>query len=309
MTESNETPIGAVRTDYTEKPEASVLRAFAQFAPQLQEHLRDPQLPSIAIVTSQAAQYSVLADFQIEAQRRAVRALAYDVHLTSYMIAENQIEKLGTPKLAILPSPQSLSEAAWRALLSYVDAGGNLLITGPVDRDEHWQVVHRAAELGLHAEVEPLTYHNAAIRMGSRSLPLAFAELQQNWLDSLHFSDASNLAEIPRGKGRIFWAAYPVELSEDLQSTVELYSYVANRLNIAPLFTSPAPLPGGVLVFPTVLADSVLYVIVSDAATNSAISLRDQTTGSLIAFTLPAEHAAIVVVGKKEKKVISRYGF
>ena len=45
MTESNETPIGAVRTDYTEKPEATLLRAFAQFAPSLQEHLRDPQQP------------------------------------------------------------------------------------------------------------------------------------------------------------------------------------------------------------------------------------------------------------------------
>src|SRR6266536_1988283 len=63
MTESNETPIGAVRTDYTEKPEATLLRGFARLAPALQEHLREPQLPSIAIVTSQAAQYSVLAEF------------------------------------------------------------------------------------------------------------------------------------------------------------------------------------------------------------------------------------------------------
>ena len=95
MTESNETPIGAVRTDYTEKSEATLLRAFAQFAPKLQEHLRDPQPPSIAIITSQAAQYSALADFQIAAQQNAVRALAYDVHLPTYVIAENQIEKLG----------------------------------------------------------------------------------------------------------------------------------------------------------------------------------------------------------------------
>ena len=95
MTESNETPIGAVRTDYTEKPEATLLRAFAQFAPSLHEHLRDPQLPSIAIITSQAAQYSALAEFQIAAQQNAVRALAYDAHLPAYVIAENQIDKLG----------------------------------------------------------------------------------------------------------------------------------------------------------------------------------------------------------------------
>ncbi len=149
MIESNETPIGAVRTDYTEKPEASLLRAFARFAPELQNHLRDPQLPDIAIITSQAAQYSAIGDLQLQAQQRAVRALAYSVHLPAFMVAENQIEKLGSPKLAILPSPQALSDAAWITLLKYVDAGGTLLITGPVDRDEHWQTVHRATEIGV----------------------------------------------------------------------------------------------------------------------------------------------------------------
>ena len=234
MTESNETPIGAVRTDYTEKPEATVLRAFAQFAPSLQEHLRDPQLPSIAIVTSQAAQYSALAEFQLAAQQSAVRALAYDAHLPAYVIAENQIEKLGSPKLAILPSPQALGEKAWQALLTYVDGGGNLLVTGPVDRDEHWQIVHRAADLGLASHVEPLTYHNATISLGARSLALAFGQPQQNWLDSLRFDDGSTLKEIPHGKGRIFWTSYPVELAEDPHSTADLYAYITTRLNIAP---------------------------------------------------------------------------
>jgi hypothetical protein len=309
MTESNETPIGAVRTDYTEKPEATLLRAFAQFAPSLQPHLRDPQLPSVAIITSQAAQYSAHAEFQLAAQQNAVRALAYDVHLPAYVIAENQIEKLGSPKLAILPSPQALSENAWRALLNYVDAGGNLLITGPVDRDEHWQIVHRAADLGLVAHVEPLTYHNAAVRIGDRSLGLSFAQPQQNSLDSLRFDDASTLKEIPHGKGRIFWIAYPIELAQDSHSTAELYTYVAARLNLTPMFTQQSPIPPGVLVFPTVLADSILYVLVSDSANDAAINLRDQTTGAPLSFTLPAERAAIVVIGKKEKKVVARYGY
>lgn len=104
MTESNETPIGAVRADGTEKPEATVMEAYAAFAKSLQGHLRRPQQPSIAIVTSQAAQFSVMGDLQLEAQRKAVRALAYYNRVTAYAIAENQIGRLGTPKLAILPS-------------------------------------------------------------------------------------------------------------------------------------------------------------------------------------------------------------
>jgi len=309
MTESNETPIGAVRTDYTEKPEASVLRAFAQFAPSLQEHLRDPQPPPIAIVTSQTAQYSALADFQLAAQQRAVRALAYDAHLPAYVIAENQIEKLGSPKLAILPSPQGLGEAAWRALMNFVDVGGNLLVTGPVDRDEHWQIVHRATELGVASHVEPLTYHDATVRLGELSLALAFDEQAQNWLDSLRFDDGFTFKEVSRGKGKIFWTSYPVELAAGAHSTADLYSYVAGRLNIAPMFSQQSTLPPGVLVFPTVLADSVLYVMISDAATDARINLRDQSTGVPIAFSLGAEHAAIAVIGKKEKKIVAKYGF
>ncbi len=309
MTESNETPIGAVRTDYTEKPEATLLRAYAQFAPSLREHLRDPQLPSIAIVTSQAAQYSVLADFQVAAQQRAVRALTYDAHLPAYVIAENQIEKLGLPKLVILPSPQALSEAAWRALLKYVDAGGNLLVTGPVDRDQHWQIVHRAADLGLPAHVEPLTYHNATIRLQDRSLSLAFGQQQQNWLDSLRFDDGSTFKETPHGKGVIFWTAYPVELADNAEATAELYTSVAARLKIAPMFSIQSSLTPGVLVFPTLLADSVLYVFVSDSVHDAAVNLRDQATGVPLTFSLPAEHAAIAVIGKKEKKIVAKYGF
>jgi hypothetical protein len=309
MTESNETPIGAVRTDYTEKPEASLLRAFGRFVPSLHEHLRDPQLPQIAIVTSQAAQYSVLADFQLEAQRRAVRALAYSAHLPAYMIAENQIEHMGSPKLVILPSPQALSDAAWSSLLEYVNQGGNLLVTGPVDRDEHWQIVHRASAIGIAGHVEPLVYHNADLKIGDRQLPLAFGQQQQNGLGSLRFDDGSTMKEIPHGKGHIYWVAYPVELAEDLQSAAELYSYVAARLNIAPPFVSTAPVPSGVMVVPTELADSILYVVASDSDQDSAINIRDRVTGVPLAFHLPAQHAAIAVIGKKDRRVVAKYGF
>src|SRR5215469_16555857 len=309
MTESNETPIGAIRTDYTEKPEAILLRSFAQFAPALSEHLREPRLPSVAIITSQAAQYSVLADFQLEAQRRAVRALCYTDHLPAYVIAENQIGKLGSPQLAILPSPQALGEAAWNALLKYVEAGGNLLVTGPVDRDEHWQVTNRGAALGLKMQPEPLTYHNTEIRLADRSISLSFGQQAQNWLHALRFEDGSGLREIPHGKGRIYWAAYPVELAEELSSASDLYSYVASHVGVSSLFSSTSAIPAGSLIFPTELADSMLYVMVSDSARDATINIRDEHTGVILTFSLPREHAAIALIDKQQKKIVAKYGF
>jgi hypothetical protein len=309
MTESNETPIGAVFPDATEKPEATVLRAYADFAKSLSPHLRNPQLPSIAIVTSQAAQYSVIQGLQLEAQQKAVRALAYNDRLTAYAIAENQIDKLGTPKLAILPSPQSLTDKAWSALLQYANQGGNLLITGPVDYDEHWRRTGRAAQLKLEAHPEPLVYHNARLQLNDRVLSLSFDTQKQTWLDALHFNDRSTFKEIPYGKGRIFWAAYPVELAEGTQPAADLYAYVAGRAGIAPEFELQSTVSRGVLIYPTVLEDAVMYVMVSDAAEDTRIDLRDKLTGAKLSLMLPAQHAAIAVIGKREKDVVAKYGF
>jgi hypothetical protein len=62
-------------------------------------------------------------------------------------------------------------------------------------------------------------------------------------------------------------------------------------------------------VFPTVMADSVMYVFVSDSDKDVSVNIRDQATGVPIVFPLQAQHAALAVIGKKEKKVVAKYGF
>jgi hypothetical protein len=309
MVESNETPIGAIRPDATEKPEATVMRSFAGFARSLHQHLRNPQQPSIAIITSQAAHFSVRSEVQLESQRKAVRALAYYNRLAAYAIAENQIEKLGSPKLAILPSPQALTETAWHTLLKYVMDGGHLLITGPVDRDEHWHASSRSARLKLDVHSEPLTYHNAWLAVGQRVLALSFDQQKQGLLESLRFNDGSTFKEIPYGKGRIFWAAYPVELAEGSQASADLYAYVCAQLDMKPIFELRSTLPPGVLVYPVVLEDSILYVMTSENADDTKIDLEDKFTGVRMTLPLPAQHAALALIGKQKKTILAKYGF
>ena len=309
MTESNETPIGAIRTDATEKPEATVMRGYAQFARSLSEHLRNPEQPNVAIVSSQAAQFSVIADLQLEAQRNAVRALTYYARLSAYAVAENQLEKLGSPRLAILPSPQALSNKAWDLLLNYVRAGGNLLVTGPVNRDEHWHEVNRATQLKIDALTGPLTYHNASLTLNGRPISISFDQAKQSWLESLRFAAGSTLREVTLGKGRVFWAAYPLELAEDSAAASELYKYVAGRLGLSPAFDLLTQLSPGVLVYATVLQDSVLYIMTSDNAEDAKIDLRDKVTGVRLSLRLQSGHAALALLGKIDKSIISKYGF
>jgi hypothetical protein len=309
MTEANEAPIGALRADGTEKPEATVMRDFASFAKSLHSHLQNPRQPSVAIVTSQAAQFSVLADLQLEAQQNVVRALAYDLHATPYVIAENQITKLGVPQLAILPSPQSLNENTWQALLSYVKGGGNLLITGPVSRDEHWQFRDRPHDLGLSAQIEPQSYRSAEIRLPGKTVPLSFDQQKQFSLEALHFSDGLTWKEISTGKGKVFWSSYSAELAEGLDAANSIYAYLFATLKIKPAFDLQAPLPSAVLISTTELQDSVLYILESENEEDAAVDLRDTITGVRLTLKLPAQHAALVLIGKQGKNVIAKYGF
>jgi hypothetical protein len=309
MTEANEAPIGALRADSTEKPEATVMRDFARFSKSLQGHLQSPRQPSVAIVTSQASQFSVMEYTQLEAQQKAVRALAYGLRISPYVIAENQIAKLGTPQIVILPSPQSLNEATWQALLAYVKSGGNLLITGPISRDEHWQFRDRVRDLALNARTEPQSYRGAEIRLPGKVVPLSYDQQKQSSLEALRFDDGSTWKEISSGKGKIFWSSYSAELAEGLDPATAVYSYVLAGLKIKPAFELQSPLPASVLVYSTELQDSVLYILESENAEDTPIDLRDTLTGAHLTLKLSAQHAAVALIGKQEKVVIAKYGF
>lgn len=309
MTNANEAPIGALRADGTEKPEATVMRDFAGFAKSLESHLQSPRQPLVAVVTSQAAQYSVLADLQLQAQQNAVRVLAYRLHVTPYVIAENQIAKLGAPELVILPSPHSLNESTWQALLAYVKGGGNLLVTGPVSRNEHWQLRDRARDLGISAGLEPQTYRSAELHLPGKTIPLSFDQEKQSDLEALRFRDGATWKEIPSGKGKVFWASYSVELAEGLDAATAVYSYVLAGLKIKPAFELASVPPPGVLIYSAELQDSVLYILESENAEDAEIDLRDTITGARLNLKLPSRHVAMALIGKKEKAVVAKYGF
>ena len=57
------------------------------------------------------------------------------------------------------------------------------------------------------------------------------------------------------------------------------------------------------------LEKSVLYVMTSEDADDTKVDLRDTLTGVRLTFELPAQHAALALIGKQEKTVIAKYGF
>jgi hypothetical protein len=315
MTESNETPIGALHVDGSEKPEATILREMAKFAAAASPYLINPKQPAVAIVTSQAAQYSVQADLQIAAQQTAVRALGYDLHQPCYLIAENQIDKLGSPKVVILPSSQALRESTWQALLTYVRNGGNLLVTGTVSRDEHWHLVDRLTPLGIKATTAPLTFHTASVTnsvglsAAAALILLTFNQQAQQLLEYLRFDNGSPVQDFPLGRGQLFWAAYPVELAETSQPSAALYQQILERAKISPSIYSGFLFGTDLFINSIDLQGAVLYIFENESVHDSGVGLKDATTDTELSFNLPSQRAALALIDKKTKQIVAKYGF
>jgi hypothetical protein len=311
MANDNEIPIGAIRPDGTEKPEAAVLSGFAQFANRSPGSFKSIEPPAITIVTSQSLLYTGMNGLAVATQKKAVRALAYYVHSQMRMLPENRLADLGQPKLVILPAPQALTDTAWQQLMAYVMQGGCLLVTGPVQHNEHWQEVDRLAPLRIQASVFPLAARQSVLKLPGETglLHVTFpAGVQQAPIDTMRFVDGSSVKVIEHGAGKIVWAADPVEFSEEYDGTAALYKYAESIAHISPAFRQLQPMSPGVLAFPTVLKDAILYSFSSESLDDQKIDIEDAATKARVTFTLRSQHGAMILLNRSNGSVLASYG-
>ncbi|HKR27350.1 MAG TPA: hypothetical protein VJS11_07835, partial [Acidobacteriaceae bacterium] len=309
MANDNEIPIGAVRPDGTEKPEAEVLHGYAAFVNRSPQSFTKIQPPPVTMLTSQVLQYSVLWGLAVDTQKKALRAMAYWDHQPLRMLPENRVAELGSPKLVFVPSPQGLTDAAWNGLMEYVARGGTLLITGPVDRDEHWQAVDRMSALGVNAEAGPLVVRGSATTLpDGTTFQLGFpAAVQQSETLTMRFADGKAVKVIPHGSGKILWAADPVEFAEGYDATAALYRWALDEAGVKAAFREEHPLAHSVLAFPTMLDGAVLYSFSNESAEAQPVDIVDATTGAHIRFTMEPQRGAALLLGRDGKE-LSSYG-
>jgi len=306
MRSQQEVSIGAVRPDGTEKPEAQVLAAYATFAQKLQSHLNEPASEDVAILTSQAAQYSVMGGLAVDAQHRAVRAINYQCHIAARVVTENHVSQIKGTKLTVLPSAQVLQDTTWEALMAYVRDGGNLLLTGPVERDEHWQLRNRLRELGVKANTATLDDRSATILLGSETVEVSFPMAAQRALETLQIDGGRSYIEVKHGKGTIFVVAPPVELAESPDAAAAVYRHVFWELGLESDF-AVKHLPPGILVRPEVFKDAVLYLFVSESTADQYIDIRDKLSGANLKLDLPASRTKLILLDRRTGTIESEY--
>ena len=292
---AREVDFGMQRSDGSAKIWENMMRDLGRFSAAASPHATALILPQIAIVLPQSLQMSVLNSYALEAQQAAIRALYQQAHGQAYVVGEYQIDKLGDPKLILLPSPMGLTEQAWSAIEQRVREGATLLVTGPFDGDAHLHQTNRQEEVGLHYTTEPLGLREQRVRWQGGEDLYTFAGQLTTVLMSAKLKDGKEWDEVPLGRGNVLFSSLPLELGGNLQALGRVYSYAMQKAKVSPAFTTAQDDPG-ILICPTSYPDATLYVLTSETQERT-VTFRDNRSGKEFSSELAAGHAALLLVG------------
>jgi hypothetical protein len=303
---AREADFGIKRSDGSAKVWEDMMRDLGQFAREAAPFAEALVEPDVAIVLPQSLQLSVGNALALEAQQTAVRALYNYAHSQAYAVGEYQTQLLGSPKLILLPSPYGLTDEAWQAIEQRVKAGAVLLITGPFDEDAHFHPAGRQNSLGLSFISVPLTQRNNFFHFPGGEEAIDYTGLKTTVLSRASLANGEDWVEKPVGKGRILFAAYPLELNGNLQAVADVYGYALKVANIAPVYSTALKDPG-ILICPTLFPRATLYVLASES-NRSDVSFQDLRSGRKFTGSLPSGRAALLLVGT-DGKLLATYGW
>ncbi|MEJ9216821.1 beta-galactosidase [Paenibacillus glucanolyticus] len=300
MDNANESNIGALRADGTQKPEADVSYDFGSFMKEASVLFDDErQLEDIAVVYPYSNDFSS-RKLAYEATTRAMRTLTFGMNVHPRGIGEYQLEDLKRypAKLIIVPSAHNFDDEAFAMLLELAREGSTVLWTGPLRTDAYWgEALHRLqAEIGetvqanvLREEMLELAGERFAVSYGERKINVLAVDRPLGRLDG-----ALEPFAVTLGKGRFIWCPLPVEMNERWEPIQALY---AEALRSAAILPELEWLKGGELpgIYGRKLAfgQGRLYVFVSEHAASAEIEVRDPVSGTGYAFVLERERTVM----------------
>jgi hypothetical protein len=299
-----EVDFGIRRSDGSAKSWEFMLRDVAQFAEKAAPFATAIQQPQIAIVLPQSLQLSVLNSQALAAQQTAVRALYQFARGEAYAVGEYQIELLGNPRLILLPSSFVLTSTAWDAILAKVHDGATLLITGPFDDDAHFLSTKRQDAVGLEYAQGLLAFREDHLKWPEGEGKLTFPGDRTTYLMRSVLPDGTNWAERNVGKGKILFAALPIELNNNLQTVGDIYRYAMKVAGVNGGYSTAVQSPG-VLICPTRFPHATLYVLTSESAQGADVSFQDRASGKELNGHLDPGRAALLLVSDDGKLAAS----
>lgn len=317
MDNANESHIGALRADGTEKPEADVSYDFGSFIGETRDLFVDRQLEDVVAIFPYSNDFSN-RKLAFEATTRLTRILSYELKVPFRAIGEYQIEDLRkhtAPKLILLPSAHNIADEAFDRLIEYIEeSGSTLLLTGPIGIDAYWHRTNRLEDkLGmfedgtrmlsnvLREEVLELDGKQLPLSYGSRKIAQVMKEVfgdQNNGKTAAEkaASEPTQLIKMSIGNGQLFFCPLPVEISDREETVAELYRYVLAQVGYQPELAWISGEDSGIYGRKLLYKEGALFVFVSEQAMNTSVAIKDHATGKTYAFELEKERSVLFAV-------------
>jgi len=291
-----EVDFGILRSDGSAKTWEGMLQGVWQFAAKAAPYATGIVPPQVAIVLPQSLQLSVFNSMALDAQKTSVRALYQYARGEAYAVGEYQTSRLGSPKLIILPSPLVLDSSAWQDILVRVREGAVLMVTGPFDRDAHFQPTSRAQDIGLNYDDALLTTRESMVKWPEGQARLTFSGDRTTYLNRAALPGDWTWAERTFGKGKILFATLPIELNDNIDAVGSVYRYAMRAAGVAPVYSNAVSDPG-ILICPTQFPHATLYVITSES-TERKVAFRDERSKKEFSAKIDPGRAALLLVGE-----------
>lgn len=294
----NESAIGLLRSDGSRKPELDSLRVIAEFARGLHD-LGPREAEPVLMVIPHSYMFSI-RNRATEATQRCVRAMCYNCRIAMSGCSEYALDRLDyVPRLIVVPAPRVLTDGAWQRLTALAEAGATLLVTGPIDADEHWLPAPRLARFGIEAAIGPVAQEEQLeIDGGTYDVSFRGDDLQRVEKATVPGRAPARVHAFPLGDGALVWSPLPVELAHQVETTVALYRFALSRAGVEPLFQLSDPAPG-VLVYPAQFRNALLLGVVSELGHRTTVTI-DARGSEPTTVTLAPGRATMLLARRNE---------
>ena len=300
---AREVDFGMERSDGSAKNWQAMMRDMGSFAKAASPWATDLVEPQVALILPQSLQLSVFNATALEAQQTAVRALYHYARAEAYAVGEYQIDRLGSPKLIILPSPYVLTAEAWDAIVAKVKAGSILLVSGPFDEDAHFHPTGRQDAVGLPYNDVPLLLHENHTEWAGGTFSLAYSGMKITVLNRAVLANGKSWEEVSVGKGKILFSPLPLELNDNLQAIGDVYRYALRMAGVSPTYVTDIQDPG-ILITPTQFPHATLYVLSSESNLE-AVSFTDKKSGKYVTGEISPGRTTLLLIGEDGKELAS----
>ncbi|CAI6072343.1 beta-galactosidase [Cohnella sp. JJ-181] len=304
MDNANESHIGALRADGTEKPEADVSYDFGAFMEAARDLFKGRELEDVAVIFPYSNDLSN-RKLAFDATTRLTRVLSYELKVPFRGVSEYDLKPLldEPAKLIVLPSAHNVDDAAYAELLDIVGrTGATLLVTGPAGLDAYWRHTDRlAAALGERTPANVVREERLdvggkqyAVSYGSRRIAQVAKEVPAVAADDAARRGGDAVVEAPCGSGRILWCPLPVELNDRGEPIAALYAHALETAGYQPAleWLAGGDLPG-VYGRKLSFAEGSLFVFVSEYACDAPVRVKDAATGAVYSFLLERERSVL----------------